>query len=63
MDVIYGNTNNLNARSFKGIDDARVRIDDFIANIYNTERLHSALGYRSPLEFEAAFAQTNNHRI
>jgi transposase InsO family protein len=56
-------TEELNARSFKGIDDARVRIDDFIANIYNTERLHSALGYRSPLEFEAAFAQTNNHRI
>jgi hypothetical protein len=40
--------------------DARSRIDDFIANIYNSERLHSALGYRSPLEFEAAFAQTNN---
>lgn len=54
-------TEELNARTFKGIDDARVRIDDFIANTYNTERLHSALGYRSPLEFETAFAQTNNH--
>ena len=53
-------TEELNARSFKTIDDARIRIDDFIANTYNTERLHSALGYRSPLEFEAAFAQTNN---
>jgi putative transposase len=53
-------TEELNARSFKTIDDARIRIDDFIANIYNTERLHSALGYLSPLEFEAAFAQTNN---
>ena len=54
-------TEELNARTFKGIDDARARIDDFIANTYNTERLHSALGYRSPLEFETAFAQTNNH--
>ena len=54
-------TEELNARSFKTIDDARNRIDDFIANIYNTERLHSALGYLSPLEFETAFAQTNNH--
>jgi putative transposase len=51
-------TEELNACSFKTIGDARIRIDDFIANIYNTERLHSALGYRSPLEFEAAFAQT-----
>ena len=53
-------TEELNARSFKTIDDARIRIDDFIANIYNAERLHSALGYLSPLEFETAFAQTNN---
>jgi putative transposase len=53
-------TEELNARSFTTIDDARSRIDDFIANIYNTERLHSALGYRSPLEFEAAYAQTIN---
>ena len=50
----------LNARSFKTIADARTRIDDFIANTYNAERLHSALGYRSPLEFEAAFAQAKN---
>ena len=48
----------INTRSFATIADARIRIDDFIANIYNTERLHSALGYRSPLEFEAQFAQT-----
>jgi len=51
----------LNARSFRTIADARIRIDDFIANIYNTERLHSALGYRSPLEFEAAYAQTKTN--
>jgi transposase InsO family protein len=50
-------TEELNARTFKGIEDARTRIVDFIDNIYNAERLHSALGYRSPLEFEAAFAQ------
>ncbi|MFN0193792.1 MAG: integrase core domain-containing protein [Aestuariivirga sp.] len=50
-------TEELNARSFKTISDARTRIDDFIANIYNTERLHSALGYRSPLKFESAFVQ------
>ncbi len=30
-------------------------------NIYNKERLHSALGYRSPLEFETAFAQNQTN--
>jgi putative transposase len=47
----------INARCFTTIEDASARITDFIANIYNTERLHSALGYRSPLEFETAFVQ------
>lgn len=55
-------TEELNACSFKTIEEARTRIDDFIANIYNTERLHSALGYRSPLEFEAAFVQRKTNR-
>ena len=54
-------TEELNAHSFKTIDDARNRIDEFIANIYNTERLHSALGYLSPLEFETAFAMTKTN--
>jgi hypothetical protein len=36
---------------------ARRRIDGFISEVYNKDRLHSALGYQSPLEFETAFAQ------
>jgi len=47
----------INGKAFIDVSDARRRIDRFIAEIYNKERLHSALGYRSPLEFEAAFAQ------
>ncbi|MEH2611277.1 hypothetical protein [Bradyrhizobium sp. AZCC 1693] len=39
------------------IRDARRRINGFIAEVYNKDRLHSALGYQSPLEFETAFAQ------
>ena len=54
-------TEELNAQNFRGISDARTRIDDFIANIYNTERLHSASGYQSPLEFETAFAQSKDN--
>lgn len=52
----------LNAHAFTCIEDARARIDAFITEIYNKERLHSALGYRSPLEFEQAFAQNRDRR-
>ena len=47
----------VNGKAFSDIRDARRRIDSFIADVYNKERLHSALGYQSPLEFETAFAQ------
>jgi len=47
----------VNGKAFSDISDARRRIDGFIADVYNKERLHSALGYQSPLEFETAFAQ------
>jgi transposase InsO family protein len=38
--------------------DACRHINSFIAEVYNKERLHSVLGYQSPLEFETAFAQS-----
>jgi putative transposase len=50
-------TEEINGRAFADIRDARRRINGFIAEVYNKDRLHSALGYQSPLEFETAFAQ------
>ena len=37
-------------------EEARARVFDYIEVFYNRERLHSALGYRSPAQFEAAAA-------
>lgn len=37
---------------YRNLEDARASIGGFLEEIYNRERLHSALGYRPPLEFE-----------
>ena len=37
---------------YRSLEDARASIGVFLDKIYNRERLHSALGYRPPLEFE-----------
>jgi transposase InsO family protein len=53
-------TEEVDSRSFKDIKDARRYIGAFIDTVYNTQRLHSALGYRPPLEFENDFALAQN---
>jgi putative transposase len=37
---------------YQSITEARDRIGDFITNVYNLKRPHSALGYLTPREFE-----------
>lgn len=37
---------------FTDRDEARCKVFDYIEVFYNRQRLHSALGYRSPVEFE-----------
>jgi putative transposase len=37
---------------FANLDDAQHVIGDYIDGFYNLERLHSTIGYRSPIEFE-----------
>jgi putative transposase len=42
----------LDRRRFKSHVEARLAVFDFIEGFYNTRRIHSALDYRSPVEYE-----------
>jgi putative transposase len=42
----------INTKEYKDIEDLRLHIAEFIERYYNQKRLHSALGYLSPAEFE-----------
>ncbi len=43
-------------QEYRDLSDARASIDRFIEKIYNGKRLHSALGYRPPVEFERSLS-------
>jgi transposase InsO family protein len=49
----------VNATAYKDIHHARSAIGEFIEEVYNRHRLHSALDYMSPMEFE--LASLTNH--
>jgi hypothetical protein len=40
------------ANAYENLEHLRANIEIFIEQYYNQQRLHSALGYRSPQEFE-----------
>ena len=53
----------VDAKTYFDLDDARRQIGAFIDAIYNKKRLHSALGYKPPVEFEAELNRDNrNHQ-
>jgi len=39
-------------QEYRDLTDARKSLRRFIEKVYNEKRLHSALGYRPPAEFE-----------
>jgi putative transposase len=42
---------------YRNLAEARASIGRFLEQVYNEKRLHSALGYRPPVEFEQSLAQ------
>jgi transposase InsO family protein len=46
----------VNGRRYRNFEHAASMIGGFIQELYNEQRLHSALDYRSPIEFETAIA-------
>ena len=50
----------VDGRSYRDIDKARSAIGTFLEDVYNRRRLHSALAYRPPAEFEANLPPTGN---
>jgi len=46
-------TEEVDRRQYRSLKEAATSMGGFIDDFYNDERLHSALGYRSPTEFEA----------
>jgi transposase InsO family protein len=52
----------IHANVYRDLEDLRTHIEQFIEQYYNRCRLHSALGYRTPQEFEQ-MAKTADHNL
>ena len=48
---------------YRNVTDARARIGEFLEKVYNEKRLHSALDYRSPVQFESTLATPPEARM
>jgi len=52
----------IDGTAYRDLRQARRRIGSFIEQIYNSRRMHSALGYRPPASFEADYTTASANR-
>jgi len=52
----------LDRTTFRTKHDARMDVFSFIENWYNPHRLHSSIGYLSPIQYEMKFSQFSQHK-
>ena len=52
----------VNANTYVDLEEARRQMGAFIDDVYNKKRLHSALGYKPPAEFEAELRRDNSNQ-
>lgn len=48
---------------YRNMTDARAAIGEFLEKVYNEKRLHSALDYRSPAQFERTLESPEKARV
>jgi len=52
----------VNGKKYISIEDVQSRVAEFIDDIYNARRIHSAIGYQAPIAFEQAFRQAQDRQ-
>jgi putative transposase len=48
---------------YRDLIEARAAIHEFLEKVYNRKRLHSALGYVPPAEFERNLGAQNDNKV